>query len=200
MVIRVNNELLRGDYGYVSYIKKHNAKVSVVLLIGCISIFVIGLMVPEHLRIFMNIFSVLLILPAAQFIAKFLGFYRYQPLEIDKFNNLKQLSEDFLVLGELPIIRGKQNYFLRTMIIAKTGVYVLVDGFDDVKKNRRLILKTTEALTSIIKPKGFKQNVIVFNEYEKLYMELETNIKPKCFNTDDQELGVIAREFILKTQ
>lgn len=197
---RENKQKLRGDYGYVNYIKKHNLKISVGLVLACLLVFFIGLTLSNEITVFLNLISVLLILPTAQFMAKYFGFIKYKILDESKFRALEEVSNDFLVLGELPVIRGKRTYFLKTAVITKVGLYGLLDGEEDVKANRKLVLDTKEALTSIIKPKGFNEPIKLFTDYDSLYNELKTKVKSQAFDPDEKELARLAQTIILKTQ
>ncbi len=199
MDIPGNKKVLRGDHGYITYVKRHNLMVSILLLIACLIVFTLGLALSNNITIVLNLISVLLILPTAQFLARYFSVFKHVVLEEDKFNELCKMSEDFLVLGELPIVRGKKGYYTYVTIISKVGVYVLIDPEKDIVASRKKKLETKQALVSLVKPKGHDQEIYIYDDYDLLYKELKQNVKSKAGNPDMKELGKIASAFISKT-
>ncbi len=197
--ILVNKEILRGDHGYITYVKRHNLRISIFLLIACLIVFTLGLALSNAFTIVLNLISVLLILPTAQFLARYFAVFRYRVLEKEKFDNLCEISDDFLVLGELPIVKGKKGYYTYTSVITKVGIYVLVDSDKDLISSRKKKLEIKQVLVSLVKPKGHNQEIYVYDDYDDLYKNLRQYVKSKSGNPDMKELGKIASAFISKT-
>lgn len=196
---QVKNKRLVGDHGYVQSTKKHNLKYSLGLIGVCIIVYLVGVMLSDELRPFFTIFSVFMILPSAQFLAKYFSFAKYKSVSIEEFERINQISVDFLVLGELPIIRGKKVYQTLITVVTKVGVFMYIEPLRDVNNSRKQVLDTEEAMTSIIKPRNLGINVKVYDDLNNMYDYLRTTVKSTAFNPDRDKLGEIARLFITKT-
>lgn len=199
MDILGNKKVDRGDHGYIDHIKKHNLMISSGLLISCIIVFIVGLTIDSGATIVLNLISVLLILPTAQFMARYFSVFRYKALTNEEFDALESISEDFLVLGELPIVRGKKGYYTFASVVTKVGIYVLIEPSKDVTASRKQKLDTKQALVSLVKPKGHQQEIHVYDDYEALFKTLKQEVKSKASAPDMKELGKIAAAFISKT-
>ena len=182
---------MRGEYGYTRYIKRHNYKWAIILLFICLTIFFLGKSLFSNNEPPFMVASALMVLPFAQFLAKAISFSGYRPLEEEKFKRLEAVSEHFLVLGELPIIRGKKTYFFQCIIITDIGVYALIP------KNS-VPLQSKKIVESIIQPKGHQEPVYIYRDYEKLYLELKHKIKAKAQTADTSKMQRLADALIIK--
>jgi len=194
------SKIQRGDYGYVVAEKKRNLKLSLILLIACIIVFTIGLVLNNEITVVMNLISILLILPIAQFLAKYFSFFTYKPLDQEMFETIDKISEHFLVLGEMPLVRGKKTYFIKVMTISECGVHVLVDPGKNSHLTRQTQIETKAMLMSIISPKGFKQEVNVYTDIEAYIKDLRTIGQSSNQKSDENHLAKVAKAFLLKTQ
>lgn len=148
---------------------------------------------------FFNIASVIMILPAAQFLAKFFSYAKYKTLPEEQFERLSNMSDDFLVLGELPIIRGKKVYKTLVTVVTKVGVFSYIEPLKDSKLSRKELLDTEHALNSILKPKNLGVSVKMYNDFEAMCNYLRTTVKSTSFEPDEQALATIASVLIMKT-
>ena len=196
---QVKNKSLPGDYGYVISAKKQNLKYAFVLLGVCIIVYVVGILFFDELTPFFTIVSVFLILPTAQFIAKYISFSKYKTLNKEEFNKMNSISEDFLVLGELPIIRGKKVYQILLTVVTKVGVFSYIEPLRDVDASRKERLDTEHALNTIVKPRNLGVSVKVYDDLDRMYDYLRTTVKSTAFSPNEKTLGEVARLFLLKT-
>ncbi len=118
----------RGDFGYIRHIKSYNIRIALGLLVGCLAIYLVGFLFFDDLAPFFTIVSVLMILPTAQFMSKYFSFLRYASVTKEQFEAIESMCDNFLVLGELPVIRGKKNYMLLMTVISSAGIHILTDG------------------------------------------------------------------------
>ncbi len=188
---RENKQRLRGEYGYTQYIKRHNYKWTFIMLVFCLAVFSVGKTLFYEIEPLFMVVSALLILPFAQYLAKAISFSRYKPLEEEQFILLEKLSPQFLVLGELPIIRGKTTYFCEAIVITCVGVFILIPP----KKNTK---DTKQIIESIIRPKGHHEPVKIYNDFDSLYKQLKTNVKSQAQKMDSEKMERIAEALIIK--
>jgi len=194
-----NKYKLRGDFGYIHDAKKQNLRLALILLASCLIVFLFGQLIANDLTPFFTIISVVLILPAAQFLSKFLSYLKYKTATKDQFEIVDSISDDFLVLGELPIIRGKKIYETLITVVTKVGVYVYLLPLRDVQGTRKMTLDTKVALESILTPKRVTQPLQVFTDFEAFKAHLRTVVKSQAGNPDEKQLGDIATLFIEKS-
>lgn len=181
----------RGDFGYIRHIKSYNIRIALGLLVGCLAIYLVGFLFFDDLAPFFTIVSVLMILPTAQFMSKYFSFLRYASVTKEQFEAIESMCDNFLVLGELPVIRGKKNYMLLMTVISSAGIHILTDGKND--------MDTKSAVESIIRPKGYQEPVFVYSDYVIYEMKLRTDVKSKSHGTDMTHAAKIAQQLILKT-
>jgi len=193
------SENLVGDFGYVVSSKKHNLKFALMFLSICIIVYLVGVMFFDELAPFFTIASVLLILPSAQFLAKFMSYAKYKTITKEEFERVESISEDFLVLGELPIIRGKKVYNTLVTVVTKVGVFSYIEPKRDVNESRKELLDTEHALNSILKPKNMTVEAKVYDNLDYMCNHLKTSVKSKAFSPDEKQLGEIAKIYISKT-
>lgn len=198
-ILGKNNLKKRGDHGYVISVKKYNLKLSVAFLFSCLVIYTLGAIINNALTPFFTITSVLMVLPTSQFLAKYFSYSKYKILVKDNFERLESISEDFLVLGELPIIRGKKVYETKAMVVTNAGVYTYIDPHKDINQSRKETLDTKAALESIIKPKNIQLSVTVYDDLDKMYDYLDKKVKSIATSPDEKLLGTVAKCFIEKT-
>jgi len=196
---QVKNRKFAGDYGYVLSAKKYNLKLALSFLGICIIVYLIGVVFFDKLAPFFTIGSVLLILPASQFLAKYLSYATYKTINSEQFEKIESISEDFLVLGELPIIRGKKVYTTLVTVVTKVGVYSYIDPRKDISESRKVLLDTEHALNSILKPKNLGVTAKIYNDFDDMYDYLRTTIKSIAVSPDEKKLGEIAKLYITKT-
>lgn len=196
---QAKNRKLPGDFGYVHSKKGLNLRYALIFLGLCILIYVIGVLLNNELKPFFNIVSVLLVLPAAQFLAKYFSFIKYKALTKEQFNDISSISGDFLVLGELPIIRGKKVYATLVTVVTKVGAYTYIEPLADLDASRKEKLDTQHALNSILKPKNLGIQAYVYDDFDKMCEYLRTNVKSKAFNADQVKLAKVAQYYIVKT-
>ena len=188
---RSGKERLRGEYGYTRYMKQHNYQWALIMLIVCLLTFTLGKTVFSDIEPIFMVVSALLILPFAQFLAKAISFSGYKPLSEEDFNRLATISDDFLVLGELPIIRGKRTYFFQSLIITSVGVYGLILEKNDPTQAKKII-------ESIIQPKGHHEPVKIYRDYDQFYLDLKTKIKSQVNGADESKMERLAEAIIIK--
>jgi hypothetical protein len=188
----------RGDFGYIKDAKKQNLKLALGLLASCILIYIIGVILANDFSPFFTIASVVMILPTAQFLSKYLSYLKYKTAKQEEFDTINSLSSDFLVLGELPIIRGKKIYETLITTVTNIGIYVYIGPLLDVTASRRNLLDTKSALDSIISIKRLQLEVKVFDNFEAYEEILRTTIKSQAFNADQKQLAEIAVSLIEK--
>lgn len=148
---------------------------------------------------FLTIASVIIILPAAQFLAKFFAYAKYKTLPEEQFKRLASISDDFLVLGELPIIRGKKVYKTLVTVVTKVGVFSYIEPLKESKLSRKELLDTQHALNSILKPKNLGVSVKMYDDLDAMYDYLRTSVKSSSTSPDEQALANIASVLITKT-
>lgn len=198
--IQENKQALRGDYGYIAKTKKRNLKIVAILITACILVFIAGIALNNQITVYLNLISALLILPTAQFLAKYFSVFKMSPIKKEKFEAVEGISNDFLTLGEIAVIRGRNTYFTLITVITRVGVYVLVEGSRDPVKEKQKISDTKEAVTSIIKAKGHHDEVRVYADYDEFYNVLKTEVKSKSGNPDEKKLGKIAEALLMRVQ
>jgi len=188
---RSGKERLRGEYGYTRYMKQHNYQWAVIMLIVCLLTFTLGKTVFSDIEPIFMVVSALLILPFAQFLAKAISFSGYKRLSEEAFNRIATISDDFLVLGELPIIRGKRTYFFQSLVITSVGVYGLI-----LEKNNPTQAK--KIIESIIQPKGHHEPVKIYRNYDQFCIDLKTKIKSQVQGADESKMERLAEAIIIK--
>lgn len=161
------------------------------MLGACLGVFVIGKTLFHEIEPLFMVLSALLILPFAQHLAKAISFSRYKPMTKEAFQQLETLSPHFLILGELPIIRGKTTYFCEALVITSVGIFVLIPNKNNSKDTRQII-------ESILRPKGHHEPVKVYTDYDHLYDQLKTTVKSKAQSLDPKKMERIAEALIIK--
>jgi len=184
-------ERLRGEYGYTRYMKRHNYQGAIILLVACLVTFFLGKSVFSDVEPIFMVVSALIILPFAQFLAKAISFSGYKLVSEEAFNRLETMSEDFLVLGELPIIRGKKTYFFQSLVITSVGVYGLILEKGNPTQTKKII-------ESIIQPKGHHESVKIYTDYDQFYSDLKTKIKSQVQGADRSKMERLAEAIIIK--
>ena len=189
---------LRGEHGYVVYETKHNLKRALQFLGVCFLFYFLGVGVFPEIYVLLHILSALLILPTAQFAAKYFTYRRYKPLEDSEYKALEEISPAFTLLGELPIVRQQLTYYVKCITVSTAGVVCLIDPLDDVQKTRKNNQETRLAIESILKPKGYTLPVEIINEYQTYFTYLKDTLKSKAQEKNSVLQEQIAGILILK--
>lgn len=186
----------RGDYGYVRSQKVKNLKGTLVLLTACFVSFLLGKVIFYRIEIIFNLLSVLLLLPAGQFFARYFSFLRYATMNQSDFVRLQSISDTFIVLGELPLIRGKKDYSLLALVITEIGVYGLIEQQKSKTMSLRQCRSTESVLLDILRPRGLNKKIEVYDDVDVLYEILKNTVKSSARPSHGAELDKI-KEAIL---
>jgi len=196
-ILEKNNPILPGDYGYVRSQRKKNLTITLILLCVCFSLFLLGKVVFYRAEIMFSIASIFVLLPAAQFFARFFSFRRYNSLKKEQFEQISTISEHFWVLGELPIIRGKKEYLLLALVITDIGLFGLIERQKNKTIAQRNCRSMEAIITDILKPRGITTPIDVVDDFETFEHSLRTQIKSKVQNNDDQQVRQKIKEAIM---
>jgi len=158
----------------------------------CLTLYIIGGSFLQDYVYAYSVICALLTLPTAQHAAKFFSYRRYHGVSKAEFSSIEALSEHFLVLGELPIIKEKKEVETLISVLTDRGIYILISRDADKKKAHQIV-------KSILQPKGYAKEIHIDTEYEKFKHRLTTEVKSKAQSSDMSELGKLAKELIVRS-
>lgn len=194
-----HKKILAGEYGYVFSQRRSNLKTGLILFGISFTIYFLGQIVFNSAEVMFNIAAMLLLLPAAQFFARYVSFSRYSALKKDAHAQLVSISDKFMVLGELPIIRGKKDYLLLSLVITDIGVFGLIKEQKSKTTSVRNCKSVESVLSDILKPRGLNKEIEVFDNFEQFEAYLRTQVKSKIQNESIPEVFEKIRETVLIT-
>ncbi|PKM50219.1 MAG: hypothetical protein CVV02_12065 [Firmicutes bacterium HGW-Firmicutes-7] len=167
---------IKGENGYIDYYKKQYLIISVAFLVAVMTIYIIGNIFAKSYFVYFAVLSALMILPASQYLTKYLLFVRYKSGASDYYEKFKGLHEQMLVLSDLIVVKGKQTLYFDFIIFSDKNILAChKQKSGDVKKNERLQVAKS-LLQNIYHPNGYDIPIIVFDCEEELLAYLIKNV------------------------
>lgn len=185
------NEVLCGQYGYVTYIKQKAFNTAIKILFAALILFYIGTTYFTQYEQGFIVTSMVMFVPAAQFFARYFSFRVYKPTDERAFKHIESIHKSFLVLGGLPLIDGRKTQFYKIIVIVPHGVY----GFINEKDSIDLSIHHLEALLHI---RGYQVPIHVFQSANELENALN-NLVDKGIIANIKRQEAIAEELIRKS-
>lgn len=108
-------------------LKKKNRRYGVLGLFGILFIYFIGLILHGDNGSGWTLFAVLLSLPTAQFMARYLSLRSYHSVEEATREAFDHLGEE-RVLYELALVIGRHTYYLDTVVIGGNALHICTEN------------------------------------------------------------------------
>lgn len=189
-------DILPGEHGYIQSQRLKNLRSSLILLLICFVVFLLGKVVFYRVEVIFNLASVLLLLPSAQFFARFFSFLKYKTMDEADYNLLNSISDDFMVLCDLPIIRGKKEHLLKALVITEVGIFGLIEEQKNTTVSQRNCRSMESVLMDILKPKALNKRIEVYSDVIQLRDLLKNSVK-STLKHDNREFLEKVKETIL---
>lgn len=171
----------KGEYGYIRSQKKVYGMLSLICAALIIVLYIITNFILEGNVLL--IVTVLLALPLAQFLVKYVLYRQYRETEESIYRKIEGINDRLVCLGSLIVVRGKVTLFYEAAIVTDQEVVLLIAK----QKERKDILFYKENMEKLIRPKGYNAKISVYNDSEAMYnyvCDLVPGINK--INTDEQ--------------
>jgi hypothetical protein len=157
--------IMPGEYGYVKAQQRIYARKASYLIVASLVLYFAGKSIFYEAEVMFNIAAMLILLPAAQFLSRYVSFIRYSSLKPEEYQQLVRIADRWQLFGELPIIRGKKDFLILALVITQTGIYGLIKPQKN-KQSSEMQCKTVEvALSEMLKPRGLNNTIHIFNDF-----------------------------------
>lgn len=168
----------KGEYGYIRSQRKMYGMLSAISFM----VITIVLIVDRYLLEgnVLLLLSVLLVLPAAQFLVKYILYRQFKDGNEIFYKRLEAVSQQLVCLASLAIVRGKQTLFYEAAVMSDRELVLLIDK----KKERKDVLSYKEYIEKLIVPKGFSVKVSVYNDEEAMYQYVSDKLVRTLKNVD----------------
>lgn len=183
---------LKGENGYIDYYKKKYLKFSIILLLLVVTIYVIGkIFAPNHFIYFM-VGSALMILPAAQYITKYLLFSRYKSASSNMYQALQDISDQLLIFSDLIIVQGKKTIYCDFAVLSDQQIVVYFNPKGNKSQDKQKTVK--EIIQNLYQKKGYQIPVEVIDNEDAYLTFIKQNVKGTLNNVNvetQEQLGRI---------
>lgn len=154
---------LKGEFGYINFMKKFNFLLTLILFAIAAGLFIIGLCVFESKANILTIIGALFVIPAARYMTVWLLFMQHKsgtPEQYEKAIGL--LKQGNLLYSDALITSTEKAYNLQFVVITGDKILALYNG-------REKLYKVQEYVSSLFTRKGFDYKVTVTDEEAKFF-------------------------------
>lgn len=183
--------ILRGSFGYVSYVKKQSFRTAITILLIALLIFFVGTTYVTSYESMFIVVSMIMFVPASQYLARYLSFRVYKETDKETFERFESISDEFVVVGGLPIIDGKKTFFYKVMVITPHGIYGFIGRNSKIEDAKR-------HLESVLHTRGHLIPITIYHNKEDMYEALKRLIKSSVGEGSKRQEAIL-EELIRKT-
>lgn len=159
----------KGMQGYVNAQMKDSRKKAIIGVVIFMSIYFIGIITTGSNKNFSTVLAVLIILPTAQVLARYVAYAKYYSISETLVDACSQL-ENTTVLYEVIIVRENKSLFFEAVIIINKCVFLLVKKKD---KSPNDLKGTQQIIQTLMNHKGITTTVFVHDDLAELVDQLE---------------------------
>lgn len=160
----------KGSIGYMSHVKSKNLKLAVFGLGAMIVLYFTGLILVGSNGSTWTLLAVLLALPAAQFLSRYLSLRHYKSLTPSDYRSMDHLSAQGIAY-ELALVVEKKTYYLEALVITSQEI-VLLSTQSGI---------TPKIVMDLLKLKGVICQVQVCKDFDTFYDKVQ------ALQTSDQD-------------
>jgi len=153
----------KGSVGYIDSVKRKNLKYAIIGLSAMVVLYFTGLVVVGSNGSSWTLFSVLIALPAAQFLTRYLSLRGFSSLPQTEILELDYLRPEAIAY-ELALVIGKKTYYVKIAVITN-GQITLYSTDSDI---------TSKIVMDLLRQKGILSQVQICKDMDSL----RTTIKP----------------------
>lgn len=153
----------KGTVGYIDNVKRKNLSYAIIGLSAMVVLYFTGLVVVGSNGSSWTLFSVLIALPAAQFLTRYISLRGFSSLPQTEILELDHLKSEAIAY-ELAMVIGKKTYFVEIAVITD-GQITLYSRDSDI---------TSKIVMGLLRQKGILAQVQICKELDSL----KTTVKP----------------------
>lgn len=177
----------KGEYGYIRSQKRSYLLLMIVGFFIILALYIIDRYVLTSGNVLLLI-TVLLALPEAQFLVKYILYRQYKEGKEDIYRKFEKISDRLVYLSSLVVVRGKKTLFYQIAVVSDKEVILLIDE----KKTRKQVMEYKELIEKLIKPKGYTATVKVYNDEQAMYSYVITQLSTLLNNVDTNSQVALA--------
>ena len=147
----------KGSVGYIDSVKRKNLKYAIIGLSAMVVLYFTGLVVVGSNGSSWTLFSVLIALPAAQFLTRYISLRGFSSLPQTETLELDHLKPEAIAY-ELALVIGKKTYYVRIAVITENQI-TLYSTDSDI---------TSKIVMDLLRQKGILNQVQICKDMDSL--------------------------------
>ncbi len=160
---------MKGEFGYIDFMKKFNFLLTLILFIIAAGLFIIGLCVFDSKANLLTIIGALFVIPAARYTTVWILFMQHKSGTEEQYEKaLGLLKPGNLLYSDALITSTEKAYNLQFAVITGDKILALYNG-------KEKLYKVQEYVASIFQRKGFDYKVTVTDEEAKFFSLLKAS-------------------------
>ncbi|MCR5748464.1 MAG: hypothetical protein K6G03_12210 [Lachnospiraceae bacterium] len=175
----------KGNYGYINHMKLITGMISAAAFIAAAIVYFTGLHLFPDERLMVGIFTILICIPAAVSLVKFIMFVRFREGEPEIHERTEKIRGNIPVFYDAVITTNDKSYGVNVFAAFDNNLL----GFSSYDKVD--IPKLEKHIDDIFRLNKYKElNIKVFNDADKFFERLGS-LASRCEKADTKDLAVL---------